>query len=132
MKNRWIIVTNENLKEGLDLMVRDDLIKMVFDGREIQTRVSFMEQIEKNLQFPTGCAGKFSRFEDWIRDLSWLPKEKGVLIWITNYEELLKKDVKNKSIIEKIFKDNVFPFWETEILKNVKNGKPREFYVIVS
>ena len=132
MNNRWIMVNKENLKEGLDLMVRDDLVKMVVDGKRVQTKVSFMEQIEKGLEFPTGCAGKFSRFEDWIRDLSWLPKEKGVCIWITDYEDLLKKDAKSKGIIEEIFKEEVLPFWETEVVKNVKNGKPREFYVIVS
>ena len=40
--------------------------------------------------------------------------------------------LKSKGIIEEIFKDEVLPFWETEVVKNVKGGKPREFYIITS
>ena len=132
MNNRWIVVEKKNLKEGLDLMARDDLLKVVIDGSAIQTKLSFMEQIETALQFPTECAGKFSRFEDWIRDLSWLPREKGVCIWITDYEDFLKEEVRNKGIIEEVLKGHVLPFWETEVVKTVKGGSPREFYIISS
>lgn len=132
MNNKWIVVERENLKEGLDLMARDNLIKVVIDGTKLQTKLMFMEQIETALSFPTGCAGMFSRFEDWIRDLSWLPAEKGVCIWITDYEDFLKEDVRNKGIFEEVFKDDVLPFWETEVVKTVKGGKPREFYIITS
>lgn len=132
MKNTWLKVNDKNLIEGLNLMARDDMIKVVIDGTKVQTKVSFMEQIERKLSFPTGCAGKFSRFEDWIRDLSWLSEEKGVCIWITDYEGFMKEDTKSKGIIEEIFKEEVLPFWETEVVKNVKGGKPREFYIITS
>ena len=132
MNNRWIEVNKSNLRENLDLMVRDDLIKLVIDGRKTHTSISFMEQIEKSLQFPITCTGNVLIFEDLIRDLSWLPKEKGVCIWITDYAELLKEDIRSKEILEEIFKGEVFPFWETDVTKYVKGGKPREFYVIVS
>ena len=132
MNNRWIVINSRNLKEGLELMARDDLLKVVIDGTAIQTKLAFMDQIEKILRFPSGCAGKFSRFEDWIRDLSWFPKEKGVCIWITDYDEFMKEDIRNKGIFEEVFKDDVLPFWETEVVKTVKGGTPREFYVIVS
>ena len=132
MNNIWLKVDKMKLKEGLNLLIRDDLLKTIIDGSTVQTKVSFMEQIEKALQFPTTCAGKFSRFEDWIRDLSWLPESKGVCIWITDYEKFLKEDEQSKSIIEEIFKDEVLPFWEAEVMKTVKGGKPRAFYVITS
>ena len=132
MNNRWIVVSKLNLKEGLDLIIQDDLIRIVVDGKTTQTKLSFMEQIEKALQFPTNCAGLFSRFEDWIRDLSWLPAEKGICIWITDYAEFMKEDTKSKRIFEEIFKDEVLPFWETEVVKTVKGGRPRDFYVISS
>ena len=126
------MVNIENLKDGLDYIVREDMIKLVIDGTKTQTKTAFLEQIEQVLKFPSSCAGKLSRFEDWIRDLSWFPDEKGVCIWITDYEEFLKEDAVSKSIIEKIIKEEVLPFWETEVIKNVKNGKPREFHVITS
>ena len=132
MNNNWIVIKKENLKEGLDLMARDKLIKVVIDGKEIQTKLMFMAQLETALSFPTGSAGKFSRFEDWIRDLSWLPAEKGVCIWITDYEDFLMEDARSKGIFEEVFKDDVLPFWETEVVKTVKGGKPREFYIITS
>ena len=91
-----------------------------------------MEQIEKKLSFPTGCTGKFSRFEDWIRDLSWFPAGKGICIWITDYETFMQEDSKSKGVFEKMFKDEVLPFWEKEVVKCVKGGKPREFYIITS
>ncbi len=131
MNNKWIEINN-NLIEGLNLMKRDDLLKIVIDGKKTQTKLSFMEQIEKALQFPTECGGKFSRFEDWIRDLSWIPAEKGICIWITDYQEFMNEDTRSKSIIEEIFKDEVLPFWETESVKYIKGGKPREFYIIAS
>ena len=80
--------------DGLTLMARDDLLKIVIDGAKTQTKFSFMEQIEKELSFPTECAGKFSRFEDWIRDLSWLPTEKGICIWITDYDDFMSEDAR--------------------------------------
>lgn len=132
MKNRWIEIDKNNMVEGLGLMARDDLLKVVIDGTKMQTKISLMEQIEKELCFPTRCEGMFSRFEDWIRDLSWLPAEKGICIWITDYVDFMKEDPRSKRIIEKIFKDEVLPFWETEVVKYVKGGRPREFYVIVS
>lgn len=145
MKNRWIKTTdkkqldgmslmaaNENLIDGLRLMARDDLVKLVIDGTKTPTKLSFMDQVEKELRFPTACAGKFSPFEDWIRDLSWFPAEKGVCIWITDYEDFMKEDARSKGIVEEILKDEVMPFWETEVIHNVKGGKPREFYVITS
>ena len=113
-------------------MIRDDLLKTVIDGSKIQTKDSFMEQVGKALHFPTTCAGKFARFEDWIRDLSWFPENIGVCIWITDYEEFLKEDENSKNIFEEIFKDEVLPFWEAEVMKTVKGGKPREFYVVTS
>ena len=121
-----------NLKEGLDLMSREDLIKIVIDGAKVQSKASFMELVENALQFPTPCDGMFSRFEDWIRDLSWFPEEKGVCIWITDYEEFLLEDLRSKGILEKVLKDEVIPFWESDVVKYVKGGKPRAFYIIVS
>lgn len=132
MNNRWIEVSNKNMIDGLALMVRDDLIKIIIDGAKTQTKLAFMEQIETKLCFPTGCAGKFSRFEDWIRDLSWLPTDKGICIWITDYKDFLKEDNRSKGIIEEILKNEVLTFWEEEVVKTVKGGKPREFYVITS
>ena len=132
MNNKWIVINKTNLKEGLDLMAQDNLIKIVIDGTKTHTKISFMEQVEKALCFPTECAGKFSKFEDWIRDLSWFPADKGICIWITDYEEFMKEDARSKGIIDELFKDEVLPFWETEVMKYVKGGKPREFYVITS
>lgn len=132
MNNKWMAINIKNLKEGLDLMIRDDLVKIVIDGKETQIKTSFMEQIEKALSFPTGCEGMFSRFEDWIRDLGWIEREKGVCIWITDYDDFMREDAKSKAIFEEIFRDEVLPFWETEVIETVKGGRPREFYVITS
>lgn len=67
-----------------------------------------------------------------ICELSWLPREKGVCIWITDYAEFMKEDAKSKRIFEEIFKDEVLPFGETETEMTVKGGRPRGFYVISS
>ena len=132
MKNRWVVMDGTNKDECIALMDSKNLLKVVVNGKDVQTKSVFMNRIGTTLQFPTDCGGKFSRFADWIRDLRWLPSELGVCIWITGFKDLLKEDEKSKRIIEELFKKDVLPFWETEVLKNVKGGKPREFYVIVS
>ena len=132
MHNMWLKVDKTNLKESLDLLVRDELLKIIIDGATVQSKILFMQELEKALLFPTSCAGNFSRFEDLIRDLSWIPELKGICIWITNYDEFMKEDKKNKRIFEEILIEEVLPFWENEVTKTVKGGKPREFYVIVS
>lgn len=132
MTNKWIKIDKKNLRDGLNLMARDDMVKIVIDGTKVRTKDLFLEQIEQTLRFPATCGGKFSRFEDWIRDLGWISMEKGICIWITDYDEFLCEDSRNKAIIEKVFKDEVLPFWEAEVVHTVKGGTTREFYVLTS
>ena len=132
MNNKWIEMNDFNKEECSALLDRDDLIQINIEGANIKSREIFMDLIGQALQFPSECKGKFSRFEDMIRDLLWLPSEQGVCIRITNYQEFLKNDQKSKRIFEEIFQEEVFPFWETEVIKNIKGGKPRAFYVIIS
>ena len=125
-------MNEQNQEECRSLTAREDLLQVVIDGAGIQTVSDFMDQIGKALHFPTECAGKYARFEDFIQDLSWLPADQGVCIRITGYAGFLQSDEEGKAIIEEIFQEEVLPFWETEVTKYVKGGKPREFYIIVS
>ena len=131
MNNKWVVMNQETEAKILNLMARDDILRIDIEGKDIQNKKAFMESIEEILQFPSKCEGKFSRFDDWIRDLSWLPSDKGICIQIKNYQEFMMNDIRNKDKIEKIFQQDVLPFWECDVVKTVKGGKPREFYVVV-
>jgi len=132
MNEYWIMINETNKNEYSFLMERLDLIQVKIDGKKIKTKNDFFEIIEEKLQFPTKCTGKYSRFEDWITDLSWLPEEQGICIQINDYQDFLLDDFKAKTTIENIFQETVLPFWKESVCKYVKGGRPREFYVIVS
>ena len=132
MSNKWFTMNETNTKECQDLIARKDLLTIVIEGKAVQARAVFMDQIGDALQFPTRCEGKFPRFEDWIRDLSWLPPEQGICIVIRDYDDFMKEDPRSRDVFEEIFKEEVLPFWEKEVTIYVKGGKTREFYMITT
>ena len=130
MNNCSIKKDKSNTSIISDMNEQTDMIIINIDGKEVQTKDSFFKHMEEALSFPEKCNGKYARFEDSMTDLSWLPQDRGICIIINGYDEFLKNDLKNKTIIEEIFKKNVIPFWTDGVTKYVKGGKPRKCFVI--
>ena len=130
MHNCWIIEDASNANILFNIINDPEMIIISVDGMKVNTKDTFFEQLEKSLLFPGKCEGMYARFEDWMTDLSWIPQEKGICIYINAYDDFLKRDSENKVIIEEIFKENILPFWDGDVLKYVKGGKTRRFFVI--
>ena len=130
MGNCWINEETSNTGISFNIINESDMIIIKLDGKKVQTIGDFFLQLEKSLLFPGKCEGMYARFVDWITDLSWIPPEKGICIYINAYDDFLKRDSENKEIIEEIFKENILPFWAEGVLKYVKGGKTRKFFVI--
>ncbi len=131
MNNCWIKKDKSNTSAIADMLEQTDMINITINGKDVQTKDSFFKHMEEALSFPEKCNGKYARFEDSMTDLSWFPQDRGICIIITGYDEFLKNDFKNKGIIEEIFKKTVIPFWTDGVMKYVKGGKPRKFFVII-
>lgn len=131
MENR-IIICNELNKTECDFIKNaKDFIHVEIEGSRVVKKTEFFSEIERQLEFPGECKGKVSRFIDWMNELSWYPVELGVCVVINEYENFLNEDLEFKKELLEIFEQDIFPFWEEGVLKYVKNGIPRKFYVIL-
>ena len=126
MKNR--IVQNGIFPEDYN---KEDFLTFTLDGTEIRTKAEFFESIEKSMKFPGTCKCMFSRLEDWMRDLSWFPKDRGICIVITGSESFLSGDPAFRKDLKESFEETILPFWEDEVLATVKGGVTRRFYVVM-
>jgi hypothetical protein len=111
-----------------DLMEKPDVFVVEIQGATIQSWEDYILEIQTKFKFPTSCLDSMDRYEDWIRDLSWLEKEEYVLI-INQYQQLLSNDQKLKEIIISSFVDTVLPFWQEEVERVVVEGKAKSFMI---
>nr|MCR5187192.1 barstar family protein [Clostridia bacterium] len=105
---------------------------IIIDGHSIIDKTAFFREMELKFQFPGTCKNKFSRFDDWMTDLSWLPEHQGICIVINNYANFLSQDPSFKRNVMNDFEENILPFWEEKVLKCVKDGKQRQFDIILN
>ena len=84
------------------------------------------------MQFPGTCKNKFSRFDDWMTDLSWISADQGICLIVNNYSKFLSLDPVFKENLIEDFRDNILPFWEKDVLQCVKDGKTRRFDMILN
>lgn len=105
---------------------------VVLDGANIRDKVAFFTAMEKNMHFPGTCKNKFSRFDDWMTDLSWISDNQGICIIINNYKKFLSEDSSFKEAIISDFRDHILPFWQETVLRCVKGGKQRRFDIVLN
>jgi hypothetical protein len=63
-----------------------------------------------------------------MKDLSWIPNRR-ICVIIDDYSSFLRKDSKARKDSIELFKDDILPFWEKDVLKFVVGGKTRVFKV---
>lgn len=105
---------------------------VLLNGMEILDKTSFFKEMETKMQFPGSCKNKFSRFDDWMTDLSWIAAGQGICIIINNYSKFLSADHIFKESLMSDFRDNILPFWEESVLHSVKDGAIRHFDIILN
>ncbi len=130
MNNRIIYIKKGDVSRELSQLSTNSL-KIIIDGTKVRKRADFFYVIEKELQFPGTCNCMFARFDDWICDLSWFSSELSILIYIKNYALFLDEDLDFKKNLMEDFSEDILTFWESDVLRVVKNGKTRNFNIIV-
>lgn len=105
---------------------------VLLNGEYIRSREAFFKAMETNMKFPGTCMNKFSRFDDWMKDLSWISEEMGICIIINNYQKFLSEDKTFKENVMSDFRDDILPFWQEGVLRYVKGGKQRRFDIVLN
>lgn len=111
-----------------DNTLKPEVLRIVLDGKIIKTMEDFLEIIEKAFIFPNSCNGSLDVFMDYIRDFEWLHYDKIDLI-IKNQKEFLKADYRYRNILLDLFREDILPYWEAEVLTDTVGGKCKEFCI---
>ncbi len=130
MANR--ILRREEMTYPVTYYEENSFLIVVLNGNEILDKTAFFKEMETKMQFPGTCKNKFSRFDDWMTDLSWISADQGICLIVNNYSKFLSLDPVFKENLIEDFRDNILPFWEKDVLQYVKDGKTRRFDMILN
>jgi hypothetical protein len=130
MVNR--ILRREEMTYPVTYYEENSFLIVVLNGNEILDKMAFFKEMETKMQFPGTCKNKFSRFDDWMTDLSWISADQGICLIVNNYSKFLSLDPVFKENLIEDFRDNILPFWEKDVLQYVKDGKTRRFDMILN
>lgn len=97
-------------------------------GSNIQTKKEFLELMEKEFALPDSAG--WDSYTDWMTDLSWIENQCFCII-INEYTNFLKEDDEAKEMVFEIFKEDILPFWENNVMKTIVDGTPRSFNVFL-
>ena len=97
------------------------------DGKKVKELSDYLIAVSELFEFPIPAHG-LDGYNDWMRDLEWIGKEKIILI-IYNYDEFLKFDLHSKKLIIEGFENLILPWWQSEVAKYVVEGKTKSFQV---
>lgn len=132
MNNKIINVSEGDLDNTIELYDKEEFIVVDIDGNQIKSKNDFFEVMEKELRFPSACDGLWARFDDWITDLTWIEKNKGICIVIRNFSKLADGNTGFCNSLIEDFEKKILPYWEHEVINIVVGGTVRNFVVIVS
>lgn len=112
----------------LELIDNPEIFLVELSGSEIQSWDDYVTKMQINFRFPTSCKDSVDRYLDWMRDLSWIEKEKFILV-IHQFDKFLQKLPELKSEIMSDFTDIILPFWQEEVSEVVVGGQAKIFMV---
>ena len=82
MVNR--ILRREEMTYPVTYYEENSFLIVVLNGNEILDKMAFFKEMETKMQFPGTCKNKFSRFDDWMTDLSWISADQGICLIVNN------------------------------------------------
>ncbi len=139
MKNTIKMITREEAEEYIAWHKCENVFIAELDGAKIKNDEDFFRQIEKAFEFPDGtvCVN-WDSYLDWICDLGWLTgrnnRYAGFSLFIYNHKELSDKiRTKRQDSCIDLFKEDVLPYWEEDVIHCTCNGHgiPRVFNVFL-
>ncbi|ELZ4686033.1 barstar family protein [Enterococcus faecalis] len=134
-------VNSQEANEVKRNLSNDNYFVAEIDGKKINTLEEYMKEIIRIFHFPEGLFKNFNNFDsydDWMTDLSWLSEKgwvdkrnKGYVLFIYNFDEMMKDDPKIKNKIIYYFEESIIPFWQDEVEHVVVDGKTKIFKVFI-
>lgn len=119
-----IVIAN---KMDFKIPYKEGVYRIIIDGKEVKTGKEFWQRIEEEFKFPEKCTN-INMLLDYFTDLSWISEEKIELV-VINKRHFLRKEKRYKKEIIKILKEDVLPFWDSEVENVVVGGKRKDFTV---
>lgn len=90
---------------GEKLLIDQETFVGSINGTYCQTKSDALKEIARSLMFPEHFGGNLDALEDCLTDLSWIEKEKVILV-INNQNYFLKNEQADlKELFFKIFED---------------------------
>jgi len=115
-------------KLKLEFIDNQEIFLVELSGSEIQSWDDYVTMMQTNFRFPTTCNDSVDRYLDWMRDLSWIEKEKFILV-IHQFDRFLQNMPELKSEIISDFIDIILPFWQEEVSQVIVGGRAKNFLV---
>ncbi|MBF0779507.1 MULTISPECIES: barstar family protein [unclassified Granulicatella] len=138
IKNEVIQINENELKEKLLNVNKENTTIVELDGRNIQDKFIYIDEMREKFKLPDRHRYRMSReggetinwnaFDDRMTELSWFPDDMNFVLIIYHFHEFLKNDLASKNIVLDVFKDIAY-FWEEEVLTITVGGKTRGFSV---
>lgn len=147
MKNIIKHITDDELSYILKNTADNTFIAEI-DGRNILTEDDWLYTMAETFRFPVFMDNRnvnwfegaflpprkymmnWNRFEDWMTDLDWLDTDSVVLI-IRNYSHIFGDNTDIRDYVINELRDIILPWWETEVVDCVVEGKPKAFNVFL-
>jgi len=114
-----------------ELTADDNVLMVNIDGAKCSCLSEYLHTISTAFSFPTQPSGLDS-YNDWICDLTWLDPDLKIAIIIEHFSNFLKDDLNVKKYILEDFENMILPWWETDVINHMVDGKPRKFLVYLS
>lgn len=129
MQNKIIPLSASSLDVVKKKLASDDNVLMLeIDGGRCSCLSEYLYTISMALSFPIQPSG-LDGYNDWICDLTWLDADLKIAIIINHFSRFLKDDLNAKAHILEDFENMILPWWETDVINHVVDGKPRFFSV---
>lgn len=128
MDNRIVFASDKEAKEEKSKFEQyDDTFIVEIPGEKCVHLEEYLDLMSNLVQFPVKAKG-LDGYNDWMRDLSWINKEK-IIIIINNFSLFLQEDVLSKKAVIEDFQEVILPWWESEVVKCVVGGRRKRMLV---
>lgn len=128
MENQIFVINQSNLtfvRQSLKQL--DGIWVAEIDGNNSDTLENYLQEVSNTFKFPIP-AKSLDGYVDWMTDLDWL-HAKGYALIIKDFKSFMKNDPEKKEKVLWLFKEDILPFWQSDVEQFVVEGKAKPFHV---
>lgn len=126
MGNNIFVISSEEYLRNTVITELSNCFVVNLEGKKIVNKNNLFSVLKKEYDLPD--VNGWDSLVDWLTDLSWIDVSNFCLN-IHNYSDFLKEEQATKDIFLEVFKEDILPFWEKEVLTTVVNGRIKGFFV---